>query len=263
MLGTGARYAEYGITGGFFLFTQALFLGLTHPDMLVWGADNLGVLLSASLNKIPPLAQPGIQSLLVALALLSVFIIGLVLEIIGSVFMLWEARTFRKYLAMNEWIAKFFEAELPHYAEEYGLFLDLADQIGPFGFRKGFLSQLKKGPSEGFRWQRQVHQRFRRLESVLLAKALTSGAKTEMLAEQISICRMSRAIATALYVVSLELAFMPSWNLEAQGATLTLYWFLIVILIIASSLITSGAYSRFANTLFSLVYASSKPQTFR
>jgi hypothetical protein len=84
-----------------------------------------------------------------------------------------------------------------------------------------------------------------------------------MLAEQISICRMSRAIATALYVVSLELAFMPSWGGEAQGVTLILYWFLIVIFVIASSSITSGAYSRFANTLFSLVYASSKPQTFR
>src|SRR5262245_42258005 len=35
--------------------------------MLVWGADSLGALLSAGLNKIPPLAQPGIQSLLVAL----------------------------------------------------------------------------------------------------------------------------------------------------------------------------------------------------
>src|SRR5262249_49142757 len=169
----------------------------------------LGALLSAGLNKIPPPAQPGIQSLLVALALLSVFIIGLVLEIIGSVFMLWEARIFRKYLAMNQWIASF-EAGLPHYAEDYSLFLNLAHQIGPFGIRKGFFLQLKKGPSEGFQWQRQVHQRFRRLESVLLAKALTSGAKTEMLAEQISICRMSRAIATALYVLSLELAVMPS-----------------------------------------------------
>jgi len=263
MLGTGARYAEYGITGGFFLLTQALFLGLTNPDMLVWGADSLGALLSAGLNKIPPLAQPGIQSLLVALALLSVFIIGLVLAIIGSVFMLWEARIFRKYLAMNQWIAKFFEAELPHYAEDYSLFLNLADQIGPFGIRKGFFLQLKKGPSEGFQWQRQVHQRFRRLESVLLAKALTSGAKTEMLAEQISICRMSRAIATALYVLSLELAVMPSLGGEAHGLTLILSWFPIVILIVASSSITSGAYSRFANALFSLVYASSKPQTFR
>jgi hypothetical protein len=34
--------------------------------------------------------------------------VGLVLEIIGSVFMLSEARTFRNYLAMDQWIAKTF-----------------------------------------------------------------------------------------------------------------------------------------------------------
>jgi hypothetical protein len=47
--------------------------------------------LTESVDKIPGEARPAIQSLLVALALLSVFIIGLVLEIIGSVFMLYEA----------------------------------------------------------------------------------------------------------------------------------------------------------------------------
>jgi hypothetical protein len=41
MLGTGARYAEYGITGGFFLFTQALILGLAYPDVLVADSDDL------------------------------------------------------------------------------------------------------------------------------------------------------------------------------------------------------------------------------
>ena len=83
MLGTGARYAEYGITGGLFLFAQALILGLaTYPNMLVWGFDSFDAVLSE--DTVPKLAQPAIQSLLAALALLSVFIIGLVLEIIGS-----------------------------------------------------------------------------------------------------------------------------------------------------------------------------------
>jgi hypothetical protein len=96
MLGTGARYAEYGITGGFFLLTQALILGFADPDLLVSAAHSFGVLLTASVDKIPEQARPAIQSLLVALALLSVFIIGLLLEIIGSVFMIYEANLFRK-----------------------------------------------------------------------------------------------------------------------------------------------------------------------
>jgi hypothetical protein len=66
MLGTGARYAEYGITGGFFLFTQALILGLAYPDVLVSAAHSFGVLLTASVGEIPEEARPAIQSLLVA-----------------------------------------------------------------------------------------------------------------------------------------------------------------------------------------------------
>src|SRR5262245_58115789 len=124
MLGTGARYAEYGITGGFFLFTQALILGLAFPDVLVSGVHRFGVLLTKGVDEIPEEAGPAIQSLLVALALLSVFIIGLVLEIIGSVFMVLEASVFLERLAMNEWVAKFVEADLPDYAEDYRHLLD-------------------------------------------------------------------------------------------------------------------------------------------
>jgi hypothetical protein len=201
MLGTGARYAEYGITGGFFLFTQALFLGLAYPDVLLSATGSFGHLLSASVEKTPEAARPAIQSLLVALTLLSVFIIGLVLEIVGSMFMVYEAHVFRKRLAMNQWVAKFIEAELPDYTEDYRRFLDLAD----------LWSQAKEQwkPQNWFRLgqftrPRQVQQRFRRLESALIAKVLMSGAKIEMLVEQISISRMSRAIGTTLYVVGFE-----------------------------------------------------------
>ena len=265
MLGTGARYAEYGITGGFFLFTQALILGLAYPDALVWGADRFGTLLSE--ENIPKLAQPAIQSLLVALALLSVFIIGLVLEIIGSVFMLYEANIFRRRLAMNQWVAKFVEAELPDYAEDYRFFLDLADlwsRLKEQWKPKNWFG--RRGPFEGggIKWQRKVQQRFRRLESVLMAKVLTSGAKTEMLAEQISICRMSRAIGTALYVVGFELVVgsgvfgeILSVHEQTQVILAIIGWLSLV----PATFITLGAYSRFANMLIALVYAGWKPKT--
>ena len=269
MLGTGARYAEYGITGGFFLLTQALILGFVDPGVLTSGARSFGVLLTASVDKIPDEARPAVQSLLVALALLGVFIIGLVLEIIGSIFMLNEASIFRKRLAMNQWVAKFVGAELPDYAEDYRLVLDVPD----------IWSMLKKAwkPKdwlrlqfflESYKWQRQlVWQPFRRLESVLIAKVLTSGAKTEMLAEQMSIYRMSRAIGTALYIVSLEFFLLIYWefspqppNLRQLIGVLILYCATLITLGCAT-LITLGAYSRLANMLLSLVYASWKPQT--
>jgi len=164
MLGTGARYAEYGITGGFFLFTQALILGLSNPDMLVSGAHSFGVLLTASVGNIPEEVRPAVQSLLVALALLSVFIIGLVLEIIGSIFMLNEASIFRKRLAMNPWVAKFVEAELPDYAGDYRLVLDLANLWSHWKEEWKPKNWFGLADPFGIKWNRQVQQRFRRLE---------------------------------------------------------------------------------------------------
>ena len=253
MLGTGARYAEYGITGGFFLLTQALILGLANPGLLISGAHSFGGLLKEGVANIPDEAKPAVQSLLVALALLSVFIIGLVLEVIGSVFMIYEANLFRKRLEMNQWVAKFVGAELPDYAEDYTAVL------GVPGFWPPWKSWKKRSGAFGNMKFRKGWQRFRRFESVLIARVLTSGAKTEMLAEQISIYRMSRAIGTALYVVGSEF-YLGSAVFERilPGPVFQLIGILIVL---CATFITLGSYSRFANMLLSLVYASWKRQT--
>ncbi len=261
MLGTGARYAEYGITGGFFLLTQALILGLANPHLLISGAHSFGVLLTEGVANIPDQARPAIQSLLVALSLLSVFIIGLVLEIIGSVFMIYEANLFRKRLEMNQWVAKFVDAELPDYAEDYRVVLDVPDFWPPWNWWK----KIRSGAFEKI--NPQIWQRFRRLKSVLIAKVLTSGAKTEMLAEQISIYRMSRAIGTALYVVGSEFLFGgvlfegilhdPVFQLIGM----LIFPLIGMLIVLCATFITLGSYSRFANMLLSLVYASWKRQT--
>ena len=259
MLGTGARYAEYGITGGFFLFTTALILGLFFPAALIYGADGLGSLFSAIIGKIPPLAQPAIQSLLVALALLSVFIVGLVLEIIGSLLVFREALTFRQHLIAKEWIAKFIQVELPDYEEDYILFLEMTDpqkqkedaikqkeEFRKLRFKPWALySSQWKAIVEGSRRVRLIQQRFRRLEFNLMAKVLTSGAKTEMLTDQISICRMSRGIATALFAASMSFAL----------GNVALSFRLLDYMKPEELALTRGAYSRLAYILFSLVYA--------
>jgi hypothetical protein len=111
---------------------------------------------------------------------------------------------------------------------------------------------------------RQVQQSFRRLELALLAKVMTSGAKTEMLAEQISISRMSRAVGTAMYVVGFEIILIPAQSpevlLQPGIKFMVLYFMLPLVVIACGQLITVGAYSRFANLLLSLVYAGWKPQ---
>ena len=95
MFGTGTRFAEYGITGGFFLFFHVVVLGVAFPEIALQNAQ-LAVEISPSIAaKIPLAAQTALQSLLIALALLSVFVIGLLLDLLGSIFVLAEVRVFR------------------------------------------------------------------------------------------------------------------------------------------------------------------------
>jgi hypothetical protein len=57
MFGTGTRFAEYGITGGFFVVTQTLLLGFTFPDALAQLAAALHGSLGDFINKLPIPAQ--------------------------------------------------------------------------------------------------------------------------------------------------------------------------------------------------------------
>jgi hypothetical protein len=80
MLNLGSRFAEYGITGGFFIFAQASLLVWAYPrvtaELIAFLDDNL----SAPLAKIPVVAQSPFTSLLVAVSVVSVFFIGLLLD---------------------------------------------------------------------------------------------------------------------------------------------------------------------------------------
>jgi len=74
---------------------------------------------------------------------------------------------------------------------------------------------------------------------------------------------MSRAMGTALYVVSFE--FVGGSGLfgllSVHGQDQTILGIIGWLILICATLITLGAYSRFANMLLSLVYASWKRQT--
>jgi hypothetical protein len=93
-----------------------------------------------------------------------------------------------------------------------------------------------------------------------------SGAKTEMLAKQMSICHLTRAIGIALFVVSIEISlYAVYWFFNRPSMPFTfviLVYALSPAVVFASGIfLTLGAYSRFANFLFPLVYASWKTPT--
>jgi hypothetical protein len=117
------RFAEYGITGGFFLVTQFLVFGIVFPSIWTGGADTLKQLQTIVRNN--SVIVPALQNLTIALALLiSIFLIGLVLDLIGSPLALVEAKVVKNGLMKNkEWIDELMKSDLHYYAHEYDLFL--------------------------------------------------------------------------------------------------------------------------------------------
>jgi hypothetical protein len=285
MFGTGTRFAEYGLTGGFFILLQLLVLEWMFPGGAVYVLQFLATLYANIAAKNFEPIYPAIQSLLVALTLLSVFITGLLLDLIGAVLVMWEARDFRTHLLQNgSWVTPFIEAELPDYKSDYEIFFTLLDQLSPrdwwgrpesYAFWKwSVLRQAFRRAPIPISGIRKTQQAFRRLEAALIAKLVVVGVKTDFLSEQMSICRMSRAITFTIFITSLEvfcavlyrILYQLSLGLELGSLPSVGRLFFVIlpapgITIFAGAfaiIIARAAYSRFCTLLFSQVYSSAR-----
>jgi hypothetical protein len=90
------RFADYGLTGGFFLICQlgllwALGHGKTIFDMLHKGA----------LPQEISWAGPIITGFAGALGIIAVFVVGLLLDLLASLFRSLEMRVFARHLSRN------------------------------------------------------------------------------------------------------------------------------------------------------------------
>jgi hypothetical protein len=126
----GERFADYGLTGGFFLLIWvALFSGF-------WPAE-ASVLLSSLMTLLPPNTTDvpvGFAPLLVSVVLsgflLIIFFIGLLLDLVGSFFIMPQIDVFRRQLIMGKpWVqpvlasyAGFIDNDFEKLTEEFGEF---------------------------------------------------------------------------------------------------------------------------------------------
>jgi hypothetical protein len=269
MFGTGTRFAEYGITGGFLIVTQIVMLGWLVPDGPAYAAVVFGNLFTAISAAVPAPAQPALQSLVVALALLSVFITGLLLDLVGSYSLAGEARLFRYHLIKNRrWVSQLIETELSNYAGDYARFLRIERRFDVPSDRRKFIAGLALWRSDVRRtWRRsrlcslrRMQKTFRRLEAGLVARIVASGTKTDLLVEQLSVCRMARAIVVALMLMAVEawsFAFWLSFRSNGEEAGYILLWQMLpTVVTVVGVFISNAAYSRLCLLLFSLLYAS-------
>jgi hypothetical protein len=112
------RYADYGLTGGFFLICHlALLWALGY-----WPTINTEAL-GRLLPKDAPFVGPIITGFAGALAVIAVFVVGLILDMLASLFRGMEMKIFARHLDRNsDWITAFIEAHKAYCGVDYETF---------------------------------------------------------------------------------------------------------------------------------------------
>jgi hypothetical protein len=190
-----------------------------------------------------------------------VFFVGLLLDLLGSYFVIWELGRFKNYLKANEeWLTTvvnkhklFVRDDFDRILTEFGEMFtrrSWAISLKVFIFWK--IDNLKQWFSEMHRGYLRIRllRPYNRLQSfmVSLVFASPSDVKTDFLLDQLRLWRTSRAISTSLLILAFEIPLFLGESLV---------WIPIYLLPFSlSGFITLRAYSRFCQTLLSLVYVT-------
>jgi hypothetical protein len=265
------RFADYGLTGGFFLICQlSLLWALGYWPRIL---DELQALLLPSNNS---LLAPILTGFAGALAVIAMFLAGLILDLLASLFRSMEMRVFARHLDLNrDWIAALIESNKAYCGTDYETFqrlyrelpsirqqvLDSVYEAFTFWKRESrlrYIAAVKVG------WGWGVVRQYERLWSFLTSYIVvqSGSGQLNLMADQYSLWRAARAIATALYLFMLEAVliwFVMIW--VSRGTIFPLIGLLFASLgQILISYILLGTYSRLCFTLFSLVYVTYNKQ---
>jgi hypothetical protein len=237
VISLGARYIDYGLTGGLFLFVGMALFGWCYPT----AAEALWQIIQ---NKSSGSDTKALETLLngifASLFVVCVFATGLILDLTGSILVMWEVEVFAKHIERNKaWIGSL--------AVRYEEFLGED------------MKQILTLPSLRKRWWRpQIIAEFKliapfsRIESILLSHLLLTVDPTrlETLMDQVRTCRIARAVSSGLWILTLTFAWMPM-----IADRRTLWTTLIVIVGLSLSIfVIRRAYSKFCSNLFSLLF---------
>jgi hypothetical protein len=259
------RFADYGLTGGFFLICQ---LGL------LWA---LGYW--PTINQLQALRPPSDTSLLApiitgfagALAVIAVFVAGLILDLLASLFRSLEMRIFARHLDRNsDWITVFIEAHKAYCGADYETFQRAfreLPRLAALGLGGAYLftfwkreSRLRYAAAMKIGWGWGVVPQYERLSSFFTSYVMvhTGSAQLTFMADQYSLWRTARAIAIALYLFIFEAFIVPIIPGSKETPFVPWLAFLGLALIF---LIIQGTYSRLCFTLFSLMYVACDRQS--
>jgi hypothetical protein len=274
-----SRFAEYGLTGGFFWLCQLCLLASSGIGAELWSRA------SAMQLSIPEgsssIFTTVISSLASALAIIAVFVAGLLLDLLAAPFFRQsEMHVFKKHLHRNDsWIAPFIKQHGEYCLADYDA---MRDRFGEASYWKSF----KAGLDFFLFWRPERRQRYleateggafgrwrlvrpyERLWSFLSSYVvvLSGSSQLGVFTDQYYLWRTGRAISVALMIVFFEaqfsgILFSLSLRFNSFLAGLAIGALLPLALNGLAIAITLATYSRLCYTLFSLVYATREKVT--
>ena len=267
----GTRFAEYGVTGGLFLFAQVVLFAWLAPQWSEAAFAGFADAAHMRLDSLPAELKPTGVSVLAALSIVSLFATGLLLELLGSVGVMWEAYIFKRHLQRGkEWLGPFFEEHRLFVADDFGRMVnefgdpmgkeELVNTLRLFQFWKRSVWEVaSKDLKRGFS-RIGLLASFARLQSILLSHLLVKldRPKLETLLDEYRLCRVSRSVGTGLFLLYIEAFLILGLAIinvdEAAISRMPLAAIVMLLVLLASLFIITRPYARFSLSLFSLVF---------
>jgi len=215
---------------------------------------------TVQLPEIPaPIWQIG-STAITALAIIAVFVTGLLLDLSAVFFRRFEMPVFQKHLARNrDWLGRLIADHKGYCEADYEEF-DRLHRGTPVA-KPGFLSKFRS-------WNREVIQLsskgrpYERLWSFFTSYVLVESGSSQLslMVDQYYLWRAGRAVSISLVILTFEVWFLssvsPLFHMRlAPGQSFLVSFFQLAVTALAI-IITLETYSRLCFTLFALVYVT-------
>lgn len=243
-----SRFTEYGMTGAFFWLLQLLMLYLYLPDTLQLNQLEQG--LSEKMNIIPV----SLETFVEVIAIISIFFVGLMLDTVGAVMLMFEMKIFRNHIGFNkEWLEKLADNNKDYFLKKVLSFYS--------NYGNNFVNC---NPLQVWRrillvWSFIVSQTY--LTSYVTVRS--GDANPSFLFDRISQWRTVRAFASVLLLVLIENIVFILSGMKIQEAFSDHEGTVLLTnasLTVAACIVSGCNYKAMCDTLFTLVYVSSKNQ---
>ena len=237
----GSRFSNYALTGAFFCILHFLFLVVFNENITLEHWKTWVEMING--NLLPSTYHDTAETLLTTFGIISIFFIGMVLDLIGSYFFLLERRIFILHLKHNsDWLDQLSGKVCGSVEKDYKY---LRDET----------TTLMWAPKELYEVLCN-HGVLNHLQAYFFSYIHVNNGESvsDLLYEHRNLWRVSRAIANTLILLSLEMVVL-SIHVTVFDTKINASIVLIGMFIVAAFL-TLRSYTRMCYSLFSMTCTS-------